>query len=73
MASRRVAIVGAGMMGTGLAAEYAATGHTVTIFARSDERAARAKERTDGALDTLVAAGVIRDDESLPHGAACGR
>ena len=61
-----VAIVGAGMMGTGLAAEYAATGHTVTIFARSDERAVRAKERIDGALDTLVAAGVIRDDELLP-------
>ncbi len=54
-----VAIVGAGMMGTGLAAEYAATGHTVTLFARSDERAARAKARTFAALDSLEAAGVL--------------
>lgn len=57
-----VAIVGAGMMGTGLAAEYAASGHRVTIFARSDERAARARERTFGALDSLAAAGVLRAD-----------
>ncbi|MDQ6604368.1 MAG: 3-hydroxyacyl-CoA dehydrogenase family protein [Chloroflexota bacterium] len=58
-----VAIVGAGMMGTGLAAEYAATGHTVTLFARTESSAVRAKERTYTALDSLAAAGVLGADE----------
>jgi 3-hydroxybutyryl-CoA dehydrogenase len=60
-----VAVVGAGMMGTGLAAEYAASRHMVTLFARSDERAARAWERAHGALDTLQAAGVL-DAAAMP-------
>ncbi len=50
---RRVALIGVGIMGSGMAAEWAAAGHDVTLFARDEERVARGKERVAAALRTL--------------------
>ena len=56
---RRIAIIGAGIMGTGLAAEYAASGRRVTLFARDDEKAARGRANARAALQTLERGGVL--------------
>ncbi len=54
-----VAIIGVGIMGTALAAEWAAAGRTVTLYARDEERAAVGRERTTAALRTLAQGGLL--------------
>ncbi len=54
-----VAIIGIGIMGSGLAAEWAANGRTVTFFARTEERAAIGRERANAALATLEQGGLL--------------
>ena len=54
-----VAIIGVGIMGTGLAAEWSAGGRTVTLYARDAERAAVGRERTAAALHTLAQGGLL--------------
>ena len=63
-AIRSVAMVGVGIMGAGIAAEYAASGRVVTLLARDEGRAAQGRERVGAALRTLEGGGV------LPAGAA---
>src|SRR4051794_23747043 len=63
-AIRSVAMVGVGIMGSGIAAEYAAAGRAVTLLARDEGRAAQGRERVGAALRTLEGGGV------LPAGAA---
>ncbi len=55
---RTVAILGAGIMGTGLAAEWASSGRTVTLFARDEAKAARGRERVAAALRALEGGGL---------------
>lgn len=62
----RVAIIGVGIMGSGLAAEWAAAGRAVTLYARDEQRAAAGRERTATWLRALEAGGV------LPPGGADG-
>ena len=56
---RAVTMIGAGIMGTGIAAEYAASGRSVTLFARDEERAARGHERVAAALRALEEGGIL--------------
>ena len=56
---RRVALVGVGIMGSGMAAEWAAAGHEVTLYARDEERVERGRERVGAALRTLAGAGLL--------------
>ncbi len=58
----RVAIVGSGLMGTGIAAEYAAAEHEVSLYVRSEAGMARARERTRTALAALASCGALRGD-----------
>jgi 3-hydroxybutyryl-CoA dehydrogenase len=55
----RVAIIGVGIMGSGLAAEWAAAGRTVTLYARDEQRAATGRERTAAWLRALEEGGVL--------------
>ncbi|HET8630728.1 MAG TPA: 3-hydroxyacyl-CoA dehydrogenase NAD-binding domain-containing protein [Thermomicrobiales bacterium] len=56
---RAVTLVGVGIMGAGLAAEYAASGRRVTLYARSEASAARGRERVAAALEALERGGVL--------------
>ena len=56
-----VAMVGVGIMGSGLAAEYAASGRRVTLLARDEARAARGRERVGAALAALARGGLVPD------------
>lgn len=60
----RVTVIGVGIMGSGIAAEYAAAGRTVTLLARGKESATRGVARVAAALRTL------EGGEVLPPGAA---
>ena len=60
----RVALIGVGIMGSGMAAEWAAAGCTVTLYARDEARVAQGRERVAMALQTLDTAGL------LPEGGA---
>lgn len=62
LSPQRVATIGAGIMATGIAAEYAASGREVTIFARDVTKAARGRERALAALATLARGGVLPDE-----------
>lgn len=55
----RVAIIGVGIMGTALAAEWAAGGRTVTIYGRDESRTAVGIERATVALRALEAGGLL--------------
>jgi 3-hydroxybutyryl-CoA dehydrogenase len=59
---RRIALIGVGIMGSGMAAEWAAAGQQVTLHARDEERVARGRERVAAALRTLAGAGLLGDD-----------
>jgi 3-hydroxybutyryl-CoA dehydrogenase len=54
-----VAIIGVGIMGSGLAAEWAASGRAVTLFGRDEARAATGRERAAAALRTLERGGLL--------------
>lgn len=59
---RRVALIGVGIMGSGMAAGWAAAGCAVTLYARDEARVARGRERVGAALQTLAGAGVLDAD-----------
>lgn len=58
----RVAVVGVGIMGSGIAAEYAASGREVTLVARSPESGAKGVARAAWALEALERGGVLTGD-----------
>lgn len=58
-----VAVVGAGVMGHGIAAAYAMGGHPVALFDVSDEMLATARERIDSILETFVDHGALPASE----------
>ena len=55
----RVAVLGAGRMGAGIAAEYAAAGHTVTVTTSTATGAEQAVERVRGQLELLGSAAEV--------------
>jgi 3-hydroxybutyryl-CoA dehydrogenase len=58
-AQGKVAIIGAGLMGAEIGAEYAAAGFEVVLQCRSKERAAGSERRAHTALDNLSDVGII--------------
>lgn len=59
---RRVAVIGVGIMGSGIAAEYAASGRDVTLVARGPESASKGAMRAVAALETLERGGALEED-----------
>lgn len=67
---RKVGVVGAGAMGSGIAVEMAAHGREVTVFARSERSAERARGRIEGDLARMVEVGLLSPTERRE---ACAR
>lgn len=61
---KRVAIVGAGLMGAQIGAEYALAGHEVTLFTRSPATAGAALQRAQAALRALAQHGLVPIDRA---------
>jgi 3-hydroxybutyryl-CoA dehydrogenase len=59
----RVGLVGAGVMGAGIAEACARTGLSVTVAVRSPQSAERGRTRVRGSLDRAVARGRLDGDE----------
>ena len=71
----RVAVIGAGIMGAGIAQLAATAGYEVAIFDADQDQLARARRQTEASLAKLVSKGVINDgvskaalDRLHPHG-----
>lgn len=59
---RRVTVIGVGIMGSGLAAEYAASGRDVIVVARGPGSASTGEARVAAALETLERGGALAGD-----------
>ena len=59
----RVAVIGAGLMGFGVAAEFARFGYQVSIYNTKEETSKRAMEQAREALDLMVETELITGDE----------
>ena len=65
----RVAVIGAGLMGFGIAVEFARFGYEVSIYNTGEESSRQAMERAGEALDLMVETGLITgDDAKAAHG-----
>ncbi len=60
---RRVAVIGAGTMGSGIAQVFAMTGYRVTLIDVNDEVLDRGLKNIDSSLERLVRREKIRDDD----------
>ena len=60
----RIAIVGGGLMGAGIAAACLSGGHDVTLIERDTEAAAAAQERVTGLIDGAVSRGKLSADKA---------
>ncbi|MBM3935207.1 MAG: 3-hydroxyacyl-CoA dehydrogenase family protein [SAR202 cluster bacterium] len=61
---RRITVVGAGLMGHGIALEFALRGYQVTLNARTDESLTKAMEQVRKSLARMVSLGMATDDQS---------
>ena len=61
MSVEKVAVIGAGLMGHGIAQVVATSGQEVTLMARSDESLARATRKIEDSLSKLSAKGRIQE------------
>ena len=57
----RVAVIGAGIMGAGIAQLSATTGYEVAIFDADREQLARARPQAEASLAKLVSKGAVND------------
>src|SRR5215213_10216057 len=62
----RIAVIGAGLMGHGIAQEFAVAGYEVELHDQSTERLQQALVRMDTNLDVLVELGMIDRDQVGP-------
>jgi 3-hydroxybutyryl-CoA dehydrogenase len=63
---RRIAIVGAGLMGHGIAMEFALAGYEVALHDVTEERIQEALRRIQANLRMLTAAGLVSHDRAEP-------
>jgi len=63
---KKIAVLGAGTMGPGIALTYAMGGYDVTVWTRREEKRVQAMETIKNALDTLLEQEVIRPGEVNP-------
>ncbi len=61
---RRVAVIGAGLMGFGVAVEFARFGYKVTIYNTREETSRQAMQNAREALDLMAEAGLITSSEA---------
>ncbi len=61
---RNVAVVGAGLMGHGIALEFALAGYSVTLSSRSEESLSRARQSIEASLSKLVTLGVTTPEKA---------
>ncbi len=61
---KRVAVIGAGLMGFGVAVEFARFGYQVSLYNRKEESSKQAMERASEALDLMVETELITRDEA---------
>jgi 3-hydroxybutyryl-CoA dehydrogenase len=62
---KRVAVIGAGIMGAGIAQLAAVSGYEVTIFDADQDQLARARQQTEASLAKLVSKGIINEGVSM--------
>ncbi len=62
---KKIFVVGAGTMGSGLAQSYAQAGYTVSLYSRSQETLDRAKEYINAGLHTLAQENMV-DGNQIP-------
>ncbi len=61
---RKIAVLGAGTMGPGIAQSYAMGGYEVTMWTRSEQTRDKALAALKTSLETFVAEGVLAEDEA---------
>ena len=66
MASEKIGVVGAGLMGAEIALVFALAGHDVVLSDRSDELLARAKQRLATVLDRGIPRGFFKAEDKEP-------
>ena len=64
----RIAVIGTGMMGPGIAAILALAGHQVTLFGRSDASLQRGLAAANGAMETLCREGLATRERATKLG-----
>ena len=64
LAVRQIAVVGAGLMGHGIALDFAAHGYAVRLHDRTDEQLRAAVRNVEGSLELLVHAGLLSYPEA---------
>ena len=65
-AIKRISVVGAGLMGHGIAQEFALAGYRVTMHARTQASLTRAEENIQANLARLIALGALTEDRARP-------
>ncbi len=66
MASEKIGVVGAGLMGAEIALVFALAGHDVVLSDRTDEQLAAAKNRLASVLDRGIPRGFFKEEDKDP-------
>ena len=61
---RRIAIVGAGLMGHGIGQEFALAGYEVRLHSRTEESLQKARQNIQGNLERLIGLGVVTREQA---------
>jgi 3-hydroxybutyryl-CoA dehydrogenase len=64
MSTRQVGVIGGGLMGTGIAVQFALAGHEVKLLEESPERRRAIPGVIDGIMQELRLAGVLRSEDA---------
>lgn len=68
--TRKIAVIGAGTMGSGIALSYAMAGNDVIMYSRTEETLGKAKKVIDKSLELFIAESVLTEEQaegSLRH------
>lgn len=63
---KKIAVIGAGLMGHGIAQEFALAGYTVAIHDINDEVIAQAREKVQANLKRLIGFGLVTEEQAAP-------
>src|SRR3954464_10966519 len=66
MASEKIGVVGAGLMGAEIALVFALAGHDVVLSDRTDEQLAAARNRLATVLDRGIRRGFVNEEDKEP-------
>ena len=65
MKEKTIAVLGAGTMGAGMAAQYALYGHEVTLYSRTEQTLDRARTTIENACNLLREEGAVSEEMAL--------